>query len=67
MYKRQVYSMLKTVRDLDPDTRHALSGTLGLLVRSGVKSISQSQPVQRLKNWRLVDWISKKLARDEEA
>ena len=64
---RTVYSMLKTVRDLDPDTRHALSGTLGLLVRSGVKSISQSQPVQRLKNWRLVDWISKKLARDEEA
>ena len=64
---RTAYSMLKTVRDLDPDTRHALSGTLGLLVRSGVKSISQSQPVQRLKNWRLVDWISKKLARDEEA
>ena len=56
---RTAYSMLKTVRSLDPDTRQALSGTLGLLVRSGAKSVSQSQPIQRLKNWRLVDWISK--------
>ena len=63
---RTAYSMLKTVRSLDPDTRQALSGTLGLLVRSGAKSVSQSQPIQRLKNWRLVDWISKKLARGDE-
>ena len=63
---RTAYSMLKTVRSLDPDTRQALSGTLGLLVRSGAKSVSQSQPIQRLKNWRLVDWISKKLARSDE-
>ena len=42
------------------------AGTLGLLVRSGAKSVSQSQPIQRLKNWRLVDWISKKLARGDE-
>ena len=63
---RTAYSMLKTVRSLDPDTRQALSGTLGLLVRSGAKSVSQSQPIQRLKNWRLVDWISKKLAHGDE-
>ena len=63
---RTDYSMLKTVRSLDPDTRQALSGTLGLLVRSGAKSVSQSQPIQRLKNWRLVDWISKKLAHGDE-
>ena len=63
---RTAYSMLKTVRSLDPDTRQALSSTLGLLVRSGAKSVSQSQPIQRLKNWRLVDWISKKLARSDE-
>ena len=63
---RTAYSMLKTVRGLDPDTRQALSGTLGLLVRSGAKSVSQSQPIQRLKNWRLVDWISKKLAHGDE-
>ena len=64
---RTAYSMLKTVRSLDPDARQALSGTLGLLVRSGAKSVSQSQPIQRLKNWRLVDWISKKLAHGDEA
>ena len=63
---RTAYSMLKTIRSLDPDTRQALSGTLGLLVRSGAKSVSQSQPIQRLKNWRLVDWISKKLAHGDE-
>lgn len=63
---RTAYSMLKTVRSLDPDTRQALSGTLGLLVRSGAKSVSQSQPIQRLKNWRLVDWVSKKLAHGDE-
>ena len=63
---RTAYSMLKTVRSLDPDTRQALSGTLGLLVRSGAKPVSQSQPIQRLKNWRLVDWISKKLAHGDE-
>ena len=63
---RTAYSMLKTIRSLDPDMRQALSGTLGLLVRSGAKSVSQSQPIQRLKNWRLVDWISKKLAHGDE-
>ena len=58
--------MFKTVRGLDKDTRSALSGTLGLLVRSGAKSIGETQTVQRLKNWRLVDWISQKLARSED-
>ena len=63
---RTVYSMFKTVRGLDKDTRSALSGTLGLLVRSGAKSIGETQTVQRLKNWRLVDWISQKLVRSED-
>ena len=63
---RTVYSMLKTVRGLDADTRKALSGTLGLLVRSGAKSIGQSQPLQRVRNWKFVDWIAGKLLREED-
>ncbi len=63
---RTVYSMLKTVRGLDRDTRRALSGTLGLLARAGAKSIAASAPVQRIRNWKLVGWISQRLARDED-
>ena len=63
---RTVYSMLKTVGNLDKDTRKALSSTLGLLVRSGAKSIGSSQPVQRLKNIKLVEWISGKLVKDDD-
>ena len=63
---RTVYSMFKTVRRLDKDTRSALASTLGLLVRSGAKSIGETQPVQRLKNWRLVEWISQKLAHTDD-
>ena len=63
---RTVYSMLKTVRALDKDTRRALSGTLGLLVRSGAKSIGETGTMQRLKNLRLVEWLSHRLERDDE-
>ena len=63
---RTAYSMLRTVRALDKDTRKALSGTLGLLVRSGAKSIGETETMQRLKNLRLVEWLSHRLEKDDE-
>ncbi len=51
--------MLKTMQSLDKNTRHALTGTLRLLLKTGAKSaLGELHPVRKLKNLKLLEAAS---------
>lgn len=51
--------MLKTLQSLDKQTRHALTGTLKLILKTGAKSaLGELHPIRRLKNLRLLEAAS---------
>ncbi|MCQ2420326.1 MAG: DUF2974 domain-containing protein [Clostridia bacterium] len=51
--------ILKSLKSLDKDTRHALIGTLRLLLKTGAKSaLGELHPVQKLKNRKLPEAAS---------
>lgn len=62
---RTVYSMAKEIRALDQPTRRALTDTLRLLVRSGAKRIADAPGVRRVRKWKFVDRVLKKLEAED--